>query len=172
MSPVIQGTADVKGDLTQAELSKTVDFCLNAFADTEPEERAAVLRKVDGTGVETNGTNGDASMTGANKHTVNQDSLTEDELRVLKTIRARQMLRTEDTLNLDNWSSEVINGYSPNVRRGALGLNKAPEPEHDGPAVPKAPVVDLFALVKDQEGAMQEQPQEPQQQQQDPIKAY
>src|SRR5271169_1620392 len=110
---VIQGTADVNGKLTQAEVSKTLDFCLNAFQDVAPEVREAVLQKVDGIDPNTK-ENGKFKA-----------SLTEEEQCVLKSIRAKQMLRTEDILHIDNFSADAIDGFAPKLKRGSLGLVKA-----------------------------------------------
>jgi hypothetical protein len=51
-------------------------------------------------------------------------NLTEEEQRVLKSIRARQMLRKEDILHIDNFSADAIDGLAPNLKRGSLGLVK------------------------------------------------
>src|SRR5205809_4750385 len=101
---VIQGTVDVSNKLTEAEISKTIDFCLHAFHPTAPEKCEAVLRKREGT-------NGSASVSAdENTKAGLQESLSMDELRVLKTTRARQMLRMEDVLDLDNFSTDAVDG--------------------------------------------------------------
>lgn len=130
MLPVIQGTvdADVSNKLTQTEVSKTVEFCLNAFKQVKPEERQAVLEKVKGAGNESQ----------------ELERLSEDELRVLHTIRARQMLRSEDTLNLNNFSKDVIDGLMPNLKHGSLGLTRLSTT--DGAKEPES--ADLFDLIK------------------------
>ena len=51
-------------------------------------------------------------------------TLTEDETRILNTIRARQMLRSEDTMNIENLTADVIDGRRINLERGKLGLVK------------------------------------------------
>ncbi len=108
---VIQGQSDVPGKLTQAEISKTLDFCLNAFKETAPEDREAVLKKVEAI---------DAKNKGPG-----MANLTDEEQKVLNTIRARQMLRTEDILHINNFSADAIDGFAPNVKRGSLGFVKA-----------------------------------------------
>jgi hypothetical protein len=109
---VIQGTADVSGKLTQAEVSKTLDFCLNAFQDIAPEVREAVLQKVGGIDPNT-------------KEKGKFEATLTEEQRVLKSIRARQMLRIEDTLHIGNFSADAIDGFAPKLKRGSLGLVKA-----------------------------------------------
>ncbi|KAK6078053.1 hypothetical protein SCUP234_06427 [Seiridium cupressi] len=53
--------------------------------------------------------------------------LSPEQIRIMHTIRARQMLQTEDLLNIDNFGTDIIDGLSPNLVRGALGLAT---PEH------------------------------------------
>ena len=126
------------GKLSQQELSKTVDFCLNAFEAHDPEQTQAVMNKIKGTGA-TNGV--EAAATAVNdveaptttsmaqteenvseKAKVDPEGLSPEELRILKTIRARQMLRTEDSMNLDNFGTDAIDGFAPLIARGNLGL--------------------------------------------------
>lgn len=45
-----------------------------------------------------------------------------EQVRIMHTIRARQMLRSEDTLNIDNFGTDVIDGLSPRLVTGELGL--------------------------------------------------
>ena len=56
------------------------------------------------------------------KTDVEPEGLSPDELSILKTIRARQMLRTEDVMHIDNFATDSIDGYAPVVKRGALTL--------------------------------------------------
>lgn len=128
---VIQGTADTNtAKLSKGEIADTLDFCLNAFQPTDPTVRNAVLEKVDG----------------SNKSDDSKEQLSDNELKVLKSIRARQMLRTEDTINIDNFSVDAIDGMVPVLNRGALGLVK-----REDEVVLKKPMIDLFALHKNEE---------------------
>lgn len=128
--PIIQGTADVSGKLSQEEVSRTVDFCLNAFEHHAPEKQAAVLKKMETAMlVENVAAPADLAKTKTDeqiekKAMVDPEGLSEDEMRILNTIRARQMLRREDTLNIANFTNDAINGYVPVVQRGTLGLVK------------------------------------------------
>lgn len=118
-STVIQGTSDLNGKLTQAEICKTVDFCVNAFRPVDEAAKNAVLKKLENMTLEQN------SKAGSNpKQTVEmlEATLTEDEMRILNTIRGRQMLRSEDTINIDNLAADVIDGKRINLERGNLGL--------------------------------------------------
>ncbi len=135
---VIQGTADadVGGKLTQDEVVKTVDFCLLAFKDTSPEERQKVLDKV----AAINGTVSDDKA--------NLEKLTEDELKILNHIRAKQMLRFEDTFNLNHFGSDAIDGLVPNLKRGSLGLVAQGK---DTVSKLSTPILDIMEQVKDAE---------------------
>lgn len=110
---VIQGLADadVGGKLTHARVSDTVNFCLNAYNQITPQDRNAVLDKL-------------ASVRADPSKETREDleKLTEDELTILRTIRARQIIRTEDTLNIDHFSEDAIDGFMPRLKRGELGL--------------------------------------------------
>lgn len=142
MLPVIQGTADVSGKLTQAEISKTVDFCFHAFEPAAREEREDVLRKLEGIRL-----NGSGSTDAKAKESVEEleAALSADELRILTTIRARQMIRSEDTMNIDSFSADVIDGMAANLQRGDLGLVNATV------AHAKGPDFDVLALLTGEE---------------------
>ena len=132
-SSVIQGTADVTGKLSQEEVSNTVEFCLNAFEHHAPEKQAAVMKKMEMGMLASNASNVAAPANVADSKTeaaveekavVDPEGLSPDEMKILNTIRARQMLRREDTLSIDNFTNDAINGYIPVVARGDLGLEK------------------------------------------------
>lgn len=119
------------GKLSQEEINKTVDFCLNAFEYHAPEKHEAVLRRME-TAMLANNAEAPAALSTAKteaqveeKAIVDPEGLSPDELRILKTIRARQMLRQEDTLSIDSFTSDAINGWLPLVHRGSLVLRKA-----------------------------------------------
>ncbi|MCJ1430339.1 hypothetical protein MMC29_008257 [Sticta canariensis] len=140
--PIIQGTADadVGGKLTHDEVVKTLDFCLNAFKETSPEERQKVLDKVAAL-------NGTASIGTDAKQDL--EKLTEDELKILNHIRAKQMLRLEDTFSLDHFGSDAIDGLAPNLKRGSLGL--VAKATKDTLSKLDVPVVDLLVQVEETE---------------------
>ncbi|EJD07853.1 FAD/NAD-binding domain-containing protein [Fomitiporia mediterranea MF3/22] len=133
--PIIQGTADVNSKLSQDVLSKTLDFCAHAFEPTLPEDREAVLKKLNGSASKTisNGhTKGHANGL-ANGHTYDkksngdinpEPSLSEEDIRILRHIRAREMMRTEDTMHVGSFYTDVIDGYIVRGVRGSLGLRK------------------------------------------------
>jgi hypothetical protein len=59
---------------------------------------------------------------GTCREEVTLKTLTPDELLLLKNIRARQMLRMEDRLHIDNFAKDSIDGFVPYLERGNLGL--------------------------------------------------
>ena len=115
MCTVIQGSADIDvgGKLTQEKVSKTVEFCFNAFAHVTPDQRQAVLDKL-------NSVKDDPST----ETKQDLEKLTDDELAILRTIRARQMMRTEDAIGIDTFSNDPIDGLLPRLVTGKLGLER------------------------------------------------
>lgn len=51
-------------------------------------------------------------------------SMSPEELHIMHQIRARQMIRTEDTVNIDTFTVDTIEGLTVNLQRGSLGLIK------------------------------------------------
>ncbi|KAF7554238.1 hypothetical protein G7Z17_g3056 [Cylindrodendrum hubeiense] len=113
--PIIQGhaDADVSGKLTQGLVSKSVEFCFHAFQDISPEARQAVLDKLERVKADPN-----------TETKEDLEKLNEDEMGILRTIRARQMLRAEDSMNIESFSNDVILGFVPRLIHGKLGLKK------------------------------------------------
>ena len=74
------------------------------------------------------------------------EKLTEDELRILQNIRAKQMMRMEDTLSLKNYNKDAIDGFAPNLKHGQLGL--VPKETEDTLSKLEVPVVDLLVEIK------------------------
>ncbi|KAJ5098538.1 hypothetical protein N7532_005539 [Penicillium argentinense] len=106
------GTADVvPRKLTQEELNKTLEFCANAFEPAQPDVREKVLERI-----------GSSSVDKAGKMQAFQPDLSAEEQQTVKHIRARQMMRTEDTMNLETFGTDAIDGLLPNLKRGSLGL--------------------------------------------------
>ncbi|KAI2602097.1 FAD/NAD(P)-binding domain-containing protein [Hypoxylon sp. NC1633] len=117
--PVIQGTvdADAHGKLTQAEVAKAVEFCFRSYTDLTPEQKEPLIEKLKAVGAG----NVDDEKTLAAVEEI-QKSLTPEEAQILDILRARRMLRAEDAINLQNFSRDSIDGLSPNMVRGKLGL--------------------------------------------------
>ncbi|RYP75950.1 hypothetical protein DL769_003716 [Monosporascus sp. CRB-8-3] len=121
--PIIQGQADAdaKGKLTQAEISKTVEFCFKAFAHVSFEEKEALVNKLKALGLD-----GDAYDENNRKALDElEKKLTPEEQSILKTLKGRRMVRPEDSLNIDNFTLDSIDGLAPRLERGELGLRAA-----------------------------------------------
>ena len=125
--PVIQGTvdADVKGKLTQAEISKTVEFCFRAFAHVSFEEKEALVTKLKQLGLD-----GDVNDE-TNKQSLEEleEKLTPEERQILTTLKGRRMVRPEDSLSIENFTLDSIDGLAPRLERGELGLKPAKKAE-------------------------------------------
>lgn len=121
---VIQGTvdADVKGELTPAEISNSIDFCYRAFAPLPTDEKEAVIQKMKSVGLD--GSNLDDVKTKEALEEL-EKTLSPQELQIMNTIRARRMVRAEDSINIDNFTVDAINGMTPHLERGNLTLIKA-----------------------------------------------
>jgi flavine halogenase len=155
----------VKGELTQGEISKTVDFCFRAFQPVSREEREAVLKKIESLGInETTPTDAEEKA----KQVGLEEALTADELRILNAIRARQMIRSEDTMNIDNFSFDTIEGLAPNLKRGDLGLVPSTTAPMRLPEGPEGDVLALMTGEKPKEATTDEKPEEAKV----PISAY
>jgi hypothetical protein len=55
-----------------------------------------------------------------------------EEMRILNTLRAREMVRSEDSMNLDTFTSDAIDGRAVNMVHGSLGLISAQEAAKKG----------------------------------------
>ncbi|KAJ0165998.1 Tryptophan 2-halogenase [Colletotrichum tanaceti] len=122
--PIIQGTADAaNGNLSQDELNKTLEFCAHAFEPVSPEaDKEKVMKAVSGLSAAAAA----AAATAPAGSEFNPD-LSVEEQNAVKHIRARTMMRTEDTFNINTFGTDAIVGYVPNLVRGSLGLKKAEE---------------------------------------------
>ncbi len=138
---VIQGQADadVGGKLTQELVTKTIEFCFHAYDDISTEGREAVMEKLDGLKADPNAVESKEDL----------EKLTEDERVMLRTIRARQMLRTDDMMNIDNFSQDAVDGFVPRIIRGQLGLAKA-----SSGSAGRAYAEGLFDAIRDLDGTL------------------
>lgn len=122
---------------------------MGAFEPAPPEEREAVLRKLDGLRINNFG----ASATKTNEGAIAlESSLNPNEMRILNIIRARQMLRAEDIINMENFRVDTIDGMAPNLVKGDLGLVEATKIPAEGGNM------DVVALMTGEE-KLQEQDQ-------------
>lgn len=83
----------------------------------DSEKKEAVLRKMDSLGLN------DETLDSKTKGEL-EASMSPEEVRIMHQIRARQMLRSEDTVNIDTFSVDTIRGLTVNLQRGSLGLIK------------------------------------------------
>lgn len=91
---------------------------MNAFnAPVDVTKCGAVLKKVED--LETSGR--------ASSHKELEAYLTPDEMQILNFVRARQMVRPEDYVNIDTFTSDIIDGLALNMVHGSLGLISAQE---------------------------------------------
>ncbi|MCJ1268835.1 hypothetical protein MMC22_008723 [Lobaria immixta] len=137
--PIIQGDSDINGKLSQEEVCKTVDFCFQAFQPAGEEEKKKVLKKLGAVSLEQDDSAGNANKPRKTVEMV-EANLTEDETRILNTIRARQMLRSEDIMDVENLAAYIIDGRRINLEHGSLGLARATGAE-------KKEQIDVMALL-------------------------
>lgn len=111
INAVIQGTADINfdGKLTQEELCNTVDFAMQSYNKFTPEEEAHALKLMKEV---------DQRISGRS-----MPKLTEDDERIIRTIRARKMLQCEATINLSHFAKSPVNGLVPRLEKGSVGLS-------------------------------------------------
>ncbi|KAK8149421.1 hypothetical protein G3M48_007014 [Beauveria asiatica] len=126
--PIIQGTADndTTSKVTQAEISKILEFCSKSFTYVSPEQKEALFKKLTKLGV--NGE--DSAVSWANGLGDLQHHLTADELKVLSILQSRRLTR-EDPFEIDSFTLDPIDGLAPSLVRGSLGLVKSEQARID-----------------------------------------
>ncbi|MCJ1261614.1 hypothetical protein MMC22_001480 [Lobaria immixta] len=124
---VIQGTSDVNAKLSQEEISKTIDFCCKAFRPAEQEKEKSALKKLEAVGFEQDDSAGNADKPRQMVEML-EATLTEDETRIVNTIRACQMIRAEDAMHIENLVADIVDGRRINLEHGSLGFAKATRP--------------------------------------------
>ncbi|KAL9006385.1 MAG: hypothetical protein Q9188_000859 [Gyalolechia gomerana] len=127
--PIIQGTADTTSTVSHTNLDQTIDFCANAFDSVHPEDRVKVLDKVATAIGENGGNEANAPSLSEDETQSRMDTLREsldpEEKKVLDFIRARRIIKTEETLDIDHFTTNVIDGMAPHLERGNLTLVNA-----------------------------------------------
>lgn len=106
--------------MSQAEISKTVDFCLKAFTHVSPEVKDSLMRKLSSAGLHIS--EGDSSA--AKPVGDVEKTLTPEEAEVLTILRSRRLIR-EDAFGIDSFKLDAIDGFAPRMERGNLGLRVA-----------------------------------------------
>ena len=133
---VIQGASDMGARLSETELQKSLDFCVNLFNPTSPDQHERLLKRgditkelldvaspvVDPTSFEnilhvecydqSGDSNGNSSDT----------EKTAETRMVLNKINARRLVHPEYAIN--NLEQEPLDGYVVKLERGKLGLVK------------------------------------------------
>ncbi|KAL8936875.1 MAG: hypothetical protein Q9216_004700 [Gyalolechia sp. 2 TL-2023] len=120
--PIIQGTSDISGKLSQEEVCKTVDFCFQAFKPVDEAEKRKVLQKLETVSIEKDSSTGNEAAPQKQTAQMLEANLDEDETKILNSIRARQMLKAEDTMNIEHIAADVLDGRRIHLERGNLGL--------------------------------------------------
>ncbi|TVY43292.1 Flavine halogenase [Lachnellula subtilissima] len=117
---VIQGSVDVSANLSQAEVMRTLNFCMGALASNEVPEKEALLQKLRLLAVSDSGTISDEKYMLAMKEA--ETILTAEQLDYLNSIRKNETLIPDDIISLDSTGFDVLDGFSANLIRGHLGL--------------------------------------------------
>jgi len=90
---------------------------LNAFVPVDAAKRDALLKRIE-----------DLKISGSAQDPKELEAyLSPEEMRILNTVRAREMVRSEDTVNIDTFTSDTIDGRAVNMVHGSLGLISAQE---------------------------------------------
>ncbi|KAL8792397.1 MAG: hypothetical protein Q9195_005011 [Heterodermia aff. obscurata] len=109
IQPVIQGTADTEQSdkIIQERAATSVEFALGVIkTESSAEEQKAVLEKV----------------RKAAHELEELEKLTPDELAVLQNLREKQLKFIKGEKDLINFSQDSIEGFTPNLVTGKLGL--------------------------------------------------
>jgi len=130
---VIQGTADAEQtDKTiQEKAASSVDFALGVIHDSSPEAQKAVLEKV----------------RKAAHEPEELEKLTPVELAVLQNLREKQLKFIKGEKNLANFAHDAIEGFTPNLVTGSLGLTRIKGEAMNGNGMKEAGVIDLLEMA-------------------------
>jgi hypothetical protein len=100
-----------------------MEFCFKAFFTHLPmEKRDALLEKLKGYGLDASTDLSDENSLKAIEEV--EKNLTPEEQQVLSILQGRRMVR-EDVFNIDNFALDSIDGLSPNMVHGNLGLRES-----------------------------------------------
>ena len=84
------------------------------------------------------------------------ERLTEDELAVLNNIVNRQFQLTKNEKNLDSFANDVIDGWTPVLVKGSLGLKKVAETGGKTNGFADSDLLDLNKSLKNETAIEQE----------------
>jgi len=102
--PVIQGTVDSSDKLSQTEITKTIDFLIKAF---DPKFTIGATKADGGEGVE---------------DPARENLLSAEDLNALSAIRTHH---SSVVLNIDSFTTDIVDGRLPRLERGHLTLVQA-----------------------------------------------
>ncbi|KIL62531.1 hypothetical protein M378DRAFT_165552 [Amanita muscaria Koide BX008] len=145
LRPVIQGASDMGSRLSDSELQRSLDFCVNLFNPTSPEQHERLRSSgeiskelLDVTAPVMNPAMFESALRVGRKklascHLESEDSgLSSDSERVnemrmvLRKINARRVVHSEYTIN--NFEAEPLDGYVVRLETGKLGLVPVSQP--------------------------------------------
>ncbi|KAJ7125045.1 FAD binding domain-containing protein [Mycena epipterygia] len=153
LRPVIQGASDMGATLSETELQKSLDFCVNLFNPTSPEQHDRVASQTEMIGralldvtspivdpavlekalhVEHNPISKTLLPPPSRMRLTNRDrsaSEVAETRMVLTKINARRVVHSEYAIN--NFESEPIAGYVVRLEQGRLGLDISTTPFAD-----------------------------------------
>ncbi|KAH8588217.1 non-heme halogenase [Bisporella sp. PMI_857] len=118
--PVIQGTVDVKTDLPEAEVMRTVNFCMGALASNNAPGKEKLLQSMRSLAVSDSGVVSEEKYRLTLKEA--EAALTPEQLQHLNLIRKNETLIPDDIVNLDSTGFDILDGFSANLVTGQLGL--------------------------------------------------
>ncbi|KAF9476349.1 FAD binding domain-containing protein [Pholiota conissans] len=136
--PVIQGASDMGARLSETELQKSLDFCVNLFNPTTPEQHEHLSRSnsiakefldvaapvVDPSMFEeTLFVSRTAREDSSEELDSSEDEKTEETKMILNKINARRIVHPEYAIN--NLELEALDGYVVRLEQGKLGLTKS-----------------------------------------------
>ncbi|KAJ6497752.1 hypothetical protein C8R45DRAFT_984123 [Mycena sanguinolenta] len=143
LRPVIQGASDMGKLLSETELQKSLDFCVNLFNPTTPEQHDRVARKINQSLLDVAAPLVDPAVLEQALHVEHKPSprssappsttirlsnrersaseVAETRM-VLHKINARRVVHAEYAIN--NFESEAIAGYVVRLEKGRLGLTR------------------------------------------------
>ncbi|KAG6866218.1 hypothetical protein C0991_007243 [Blastosporella zonata] len=142
LRPVIQGASDMGKRLSETELQKSLDFCVNLFNPTSPEQQESLRKSfvlgkelLDVSGPLVNPTlfenplrfsvrkpcSSSESDSEGEQTSSDSERATETKM-ILDKINARRVVHAEFAAN--NMEAEALCGYVMRLERGALGLSK------------------------------------------------
>ncbi|KAK0504547.1 hypothetical protein EDD18DRAFT_1125355 [Armillaria luteobubalina] len=130
LRPVIQGASDMGTRLSETELQKSLDFCVNLFNPTTPEQHEKLHRNgkiskelLDVTSPLMHPSLLEKALLQATPGAEKEDEVDlQTSKLVLDKINARRVVHAE--YGIHNLESETLNGYVVRLKKGCLGLEK------------------------------------------------